>query len=182
MLATVTLGFIAVLVVLLAIGATRPRHFHVARRATISAPPTVVYAQLEDIRLWSQWNPFQRSDPTIRVTYSGPRAGVGASYHFKGNRVGEGRMTLTETRPNERVSVQGEFIRPITATHRIDFVLEPDGKATALTWSITGEKPLVARALGLLCNMDEHIGAEFDKGLAHLKFVAESSALRPVGI
>ena len=45
---------------------------------------------------------------------------------------------------------------------------------TTVTWEMTGKNALVSKIFGLFMNMDKLIGADFDKGLARLKRVAEA--------
>ena len=97
---------IAVIVVLLAIFiATRPSTFSVTRSATMSAPPSVVFAQVNDFHKWEAWSPWSKLDPAAKNTFEGPTAGAGAKFSWSGNdKVGEGKMTIAESstglRPN----------------------------------------------------------------------------------
>ena len=56
----------------------------------------------------------------MKQTYEGAPAGTGASYTWAGNdQVGEGRMTLTESRPSDLIRIQLEFLKPFPASrHR----------------------------------------------------------------
>src|SRR2546425_2284963 len=104
-LAVIVLGFVGVV-------AMRPSEYRVARTATIAAPAPAVFAQVNDFHQWEAWNPWAKIDPAMKYTYEGAPAGVGAVYTWAGNReVGEGRMTITESRPNERVAVKLEFMK-----------------------------------------------------------------------
>ena len=171
------IGFVLALVaVLLIVIATRPAAFRISRGTTISAPADVIFAQIDDLHHWSRWNPFERDDPSIVLTYSGPRSGVGASYHFVGKKAGEGRMTIADSRPNSLVGVRAEFIKPMTATHQIEFALGPTAHGVAVTWAMSGQNSFLAKAFSLFVNMDRMVGSQFEKGLADLKRVAEDEA------
>lgn len=174
MLAKIAIGVAAALAVLGVVIATRPAQFRVQRTAVIAAPADVVYAQLDDLHRWGAWNPFEKSDPTTRLTFSGPEAGVGSSYHFTGDRMGEGRMTIAELVPNRRVAIRAEFIKPMAATHRIEFTLEPVRGGTSLTWAMSGRNGFLGKAVSLFVGMDRMVGGEFEKGLADLKRISEA--------
>ena len=46
------------------------------------------------------------NDPALKRQYEGPKAGTGAVYAWQGNKdVGEGRMTITESKPAELVRI-----------------------------------------------------------------------------
>src|SRR3712207_5444193 len=105
MLKKIGLGALAILALLLIMTTTRPGAFRVERSVTVAAPAEVVFAQINDLHRWGAWNPFEKSDPSVKKSYSGAPSGVGASYHYVGDQVGEGRMTLTQATLNERVGV-----------------------------------------------------------------------------
>ena len=167
----------AVAAVLGIVVARRPSEFRVSRRTTIAAPAPVVFAQVNDFRKWSAWSPYEKRDPAMRKTYEGAPAGAGAVYAWSGNKeVGEGRTTITESRPNDLIRIRLEFEKPFKATSTAEFVFEPEGQRTAVTWSLTGRHNFMMKAMGLFMNMDRMIGSDFEKGLADMKAVAEGVA------
>ena len=49
----------------------------------------------------------------MKRTVSTPPSGVGATYAWEGNKeVGKGKMTITDSRPGEKVAEKLEFIEP----------------------------------------------------------------------
>jgi len=103
------------------------------------------------------------------------RAGTGASYSWVGNsEVGEGKMTITESRPSDLVKLKLEFIKPFAATSATEFTFTPSGNATNVKWTMSGDNNFIGKAFSLFMNMDKMIGADFEKGLAQMKKVAES--------
>ena len=176
MLKTILVAFAVIIVVLVVIVALQPSDFRVARSTTISAPPPAVFAQVNDFHKWEAWNPWGKIDPTMKQTYDGAPAGVGAIYTWAGNNeVGEGRMTITESRPSELIRVKLEFFKPFAATNTAEFTFKPEGNQTLVTWSMFGEKNFMAKAVHLVMNMDTMIGGQFEKGLADMKSVLEAS-------
>lgn len=166
-----------ILVVLAVIVALRPSDFHVARSETIVAPPERVFTQINDLHAYAVWNPWGKYDPAMKTTFEGPRSGVGAAFAWEGNsQVGAGRMTITESRPNELVRVRLDFLRPFPSTATAEFTLNATGRATVTTWSMIGRQTFIPKAIGLFLNMDKMVGREFEKGLAQLKSIAESSS------
>jgi len=159
--------------------AMQPSEFRVVRTATMRAPVSAVFAQINDFHNWQAWSPWARRDPAMKQTYEGAAAGEGAIYSWVGNReVGTGRMTLVESRPGERIRINLEFFEPFAATNTAEFNFKPEGNGTTVTWSMTGRKSFVAKAIGLVMNMDTMIGGDFEKGLAAMQSVAEASASR----
>jgi hypothetical protein len=166
-------GGLAVLV------ARQPGEFLVRRTATMAAAPPAVFAQVNDFRRWDAWNPWARIDPAMTQTYEGAPAGVGAIYTWAGNNeVGQGRMTIVESRPSDVIRIAMDFVKPLAGTSVAEFTFTPEGDRTIVTWSMRGEKSFVAKAIHLVMNMDRMIGGQFDKGLAALKSVVEASPAR----
>lgn len=154
-----------------------PADFRVARSATIAAPASAVFARVNDFHEWKAWNPWTKLDAAMTETYEGVPAGVGAVYTWAGNgKVGQGRMTLTESRPGELIRIRLEFLRPLAATNTAEFSFRPEGGRTVVTWSMAGRHTTAGKAMSQLMSMDRMIGGQFEKGLADLRAAAESAA------
>ena len=171
------LVIVLLVVGLLLVIATRPDQFRIQRGVTIAAPINVVFGLVNDFHQWSRWSPWEGRDPDLKRTHDGAPAGTGAVYSWIGNnKVGEGRMTITDSKPGELVIIKLEFIKPWTATNRTEFTFrqQPDGVAVA--WAMSGSHNFTGKAFGLLMNMDARIGKDFDQGLALMKKAAEEEA------
>src|SRR6266850_7788617 len=168
-LAVIVLAFIAIVV-------TRPAEFRVVRSATIAAPAPAVFAQVNELRKWEAWSPWAKRDPAMKQTYDGTPAGTGAITAWAGNKdVGEGRMTITESRPSELIRIKLEFFKPFAATNTAEFTFKPEGNQTVVTWSLSGKRNFMLKAVGLFMNMDKMVGGEFEDGLAQMKSVVEAA-------
>jgi hypothetical protein len=169
---------VAIIIVALAvIVALQPPEFRIARSITISTSPPLVFAQVNDFHKWQAWNPWGKIDPAMKQAYEGAPAGTGSVYTWAGNNeVGEGRMTITESRPTDLIRVKLEFFKPFAATHTAEFTFKPDGNQTLVTWSMFGEKNFMAKAVHLVMNMDKMIGSQFEKGLADMKSAVEGAS------
>ena len=84
-LTSIIVAAVVLCVGVVAIAATRPDTFHIERSATIKAPPERIYAVINDFRNWPSWSPWQKLDPDMKVTNSGPVAGKGAVSEWSGN-------------------------------------------------------------------------------------------------
>ena len=176
MLQIILIAFAVIVIVLVVIVALQPSDFRVARSATMSAPPPAVFAQVNDFHKWEAWNPWGKIDPAMKQTYEGAPAGVGAIYTWVGNKnVGEGRMTLTESRPSDLIRIKLEFFKPFAGTNIAEFTFKPAGNQTAVTWSMAGKNNFMAKAIHLFMNMDKMIGGQFETGLAQMKSFVEAA-------
>jgi len=175
MLMKTLIALAVIVVVFVVVVATRPSEYRVARTVTISAPAPAVFAQVNDFHKWDAWNPWAKMDPAMKQTYEGAPAGTGAVYAWTGkNEVGEGRMTLMESRPHELIRINLEFLKPFAATSTAEFTFKPDGDQTAVTWSMAGKVNFVAKVIHLFVDMDTMIGGNFEKGLKEMKSVVEA--------
>jgi uncharacterized protein YndB with AHSA1/START domain len=166
----------AVVVVFLVVVAMQPADFRIVRSTVISAPPADVFTQVNDFHNWAAWSPWEKLDPAMKKSFSGAAAGVGAIYDWTGDdKVGTGRMTLTDSQPSNLIRINLEFLKPFEATSITEFVFAPDGGGTKVTWSMTGNNNFMAKAAGLFMNMEKMVGGDFEKGLAQLKTAAEAA-------
>jgi hypothetical protein len=176
MLKKILIGIGVVLIVFLLIVALQRADYRIVRTAMVAAPAAAVFAEVNDFHNWEAWSPWAKLDPTMKQAYDGPSAGTGAIYSWTGNdKVGEGRMTLTESHTNDLVRIKLEFIKPFASVCDTEFTFKPDGNQTAVTWSMSGTNNFVAKAFCLFMNMDKTVGGDFEKGLAQMKSVAETA-------
>jgi len=168
-LALVVVGFIVVV-------ALQPSEFRISRSATISAPPPQVFAQVNDFRKWQAWSPWAKLDPAAKAEFEGPPVGNGAVFRWAGNdQVGEGQMTLIESRQSDLVRIKLDFVKPMAGTSFTEFTFRPQGDQTAVTWVMSGRNDnFLAKAVCLFMNPDKMLGGTFEQGLANLKAVAEA--------
>lgn len=173
------IGLVGLLSVLAVVVAVQPGEFRVQRTLVLPAPPSAVYEEVVSFHNWSRWSPWDKLDPAMKREFSGPDAGVGASYHWVGNdEVGEGRMTIVEAAAPSRIEIRLEFLAPWQATNPTTFSFEPEGQGTRATWSMRGKNDFVGKAFGLFMDMDALVGGDFEKGLRALGQVASGAQPR----
>jgi hypothetical protein len=175
----ILIALVLIVAIFLVIVALQPADFRVERSATFAAPPAAAFAQVNDFHNWQAWSPWAKLDPACKYTYDGPASGVGASMAWAGNNeVGEGRMTILDSKPNELVRIKLEFLKPFAATNTAEFTFKPSGAGqTDVNWAMFGHNNFVAKGMCLFMSMDKMVGKDFEKGLAQMKAVAESFAV-----
>ena len=165
------------IVVLLIYAATQPSAFRVQRSASIQAPPERIFPHINDFHSWSGWSPWEKLDPNLKRTFSGPANGVGSTYEWEGNKkVGKGRMEIMESAPSSKIAIQLDFIKPFEAHNTAEFTLAPNGGSTDINWAMLGHKPFLFKVMSVFMDMDKMIGKDFEKGLANLKAITERPA------
>jgi uncharacterized protein YndB with AHSA1/START domain len=161
------------LIVLLVIGgyALSPK-FKAERSISVNAGADKIYALIADPREWKRWSVWNRRDPGMAITYSGPPSGAGAVWEWKSKSEGDGKMTFSAAEPGKRVAFELYFPDfGTTSTGVLELV--PDGQGTKVTWTMNGDMGSnpVYRWMALF--MDKMVGPDFEAGLANLKALAE---------
>ncbi|MCW5897940.1 MAG: SRPBCC family protein [Flavobacteriales bacterium] len=165
MLKKILLGLLAVIAVIIIVSRFQPDTYTVERSATIEAPPSVVFTQLNDFRNWEKFNPWADADPNARYTYEGPATGAGSVYLWEGNKeFGKGRFTITESKPDEYIKVDMRFIEPFEGAGVVEYRMAPAQGGTHLTETMTGEHSWMSKIMCLFVSFDDMLGEKFEEG------------------
>ena len=174
MIKIVLIVIVVAVAALLIYAAMRPDSFRTERSAVIQAPPEKVHALINDFHRWTAWSPWEKIDPQLKRTYSGPGSGRGTAYAWEGNRnVGSGRMEITDAAPS-KIVIKLDFLKPFEAHNTAEFTLQPAPQGTTVTWAMFGPSPYISKLMGVFVNMDRMVGGMFEQGLANLKTAAET--------
>ncbi len=175
MLKKLLIGFVGLVVVLVIVSQFLPAHVHVERQTTVNAAPEAVFPLLNNPKNTEKWSPWLERDRNTALTYSGPAEGVGAklSWRSENREVGVGNLEITESKPSSFVRVALAFEGHGEATSTYNLKAVPGG--TELVWGFDtdlGWNPIL-RYMGLM--FETWIGADYERGLANLKRVAEGA-------
>lgn len=172
MLTYILVGLCVLIAAVLLYAATRPDDFRIERSTSIKAAPAVIMPYLAELRRWDAWSPWEKVDPDMQRSFTGPESGVGAAYAWDGDRkIGAGRMEILEAVP-DRLLLKLDFLRPFKASSFAEFTLAPEGDATRVTWAMFGTNGYLHKLIGLICR-PSMMHKIFDQGLADLKAQAE---------
>jgi uncharacterized protein YndB with AHSA1/START domain len=177
MLKKILIALLAVIAIFLIVVALQPSEFHVERTATMAAPAATVFDQVNDFHKWDAWSPWAKLDTNAKIAFEGPPSGAGTIMTWAGNnQVGEGKMTLTESKPGELVKINVDFVRPFEGSSTSQFAFKPDGDQTAVAWTMESHHNFLAKAMCLVFNGKKMMQGEMDKGLANMKSVVEGTS------
>lgn len=161
-------------IALLGFSATKSDTFRVERSTTVQVAPEQVHALVNDFNNWGAWSPWEKLDPAMKKTLSGAASGKGAVYEWEGNdQVGKGRMEIVESAPPSKVVIKLDFLQPFEAHNTTEFTFAAEGDATKVTWAMHGRNNFLSKVMSVFMNMDQMIGADFERGLGDMKAVAE---------
>jgi hypothetical protein len=168
------LAYVLIALVVIFIGGAYilPGEAVVERQITIAAPPGKVFGIVSDLRRFKDFSPWAEVDPNLHYTFEGPPIGIGQKMSWTSDnpQVGSGSQTVVDYQPNVRFATTLDFGDMGDAIAYFNFV--PVASDTKVTWGFKSllRNPL-ERWMGLL--FDRWIGADYEKGLAKLKTIAE---------
>jgi hypothetical protein len=174
MIKIIAIAAVVLIAALLIFAATRPNDFRVQRSIDIKAAPDKVFAYINDFHRWGAWSPWEKVDPGMKRSYSGPDAGKGAGYAWDGNsKVGSGSMEIIDNTAPGKIVIKLDFAKPLEGHNTAEFTLDSQGGSTHVTWAMFGPSPFISKLMGVFFNMDRMIGGQFEIGLSNLKAAAE---------
>jgi hypothetical protein len=107
----------------------------------------------------------------------GPPEGAGTVITWSGNdKVGEGKMTLVDSAPDEHDNIEVDFVKPFEGSINSGFGFKPDGGQTQVNWTMSGHHDFMGKAFCLVMNGTKMMAGDIDKGLAQLKSVVEGAS------
>ncbi len=179
MIKKILLGLVGVIAIILLIAAFKSPDFRVERSRSIAAPAAALFDQVNDHHKFNTWNPFSKMDPNAKNTYSGPDAGVGSVCAWDGDKVGAGKATIIESKPNELVRLRMDWLRPLEGTSTVDFTIVPDGDKQRITWAMYGKSNFMGRLFSIFMSCESMCGPEFEKGLDDLAKIVTTTNTAP---
>jgi hypothetical protein len=94
-------------------------------------------------------------------------------------KIGEGSLTILESRPYDLVEVEQAFVRPFAGKARMRLTFAPAGDGTEVSWRMDGTNDFIGKAMCLFVDLDAVLGKDFDRGLANMKAAVETKGAAP---
>ena len=163
---------VALLVIFMGGAYVLPGEAVVERQILITAPPEKIFGIVSDLRRFKEFSPWAETEPGLQYAFEGPETGIGQKMSWSSDnpQVGSGSQTVVDFQPISRFATTLDFGEMGDAIAYFNFV--PVANATKVTWGFKSllRNPL-ERWMGLM--FDRWIGADYEKGLAKLKLIAE---------
>ncbi len=154
--------------------AVQPSTYDISRSHEIEAPATVVHSYIDDYSKWGEWSPWLEKEAEAVVNLGEKTSGVGASYSWKGDELGEGNM---ETRyvSKDSISQLINFISPYESTSDIYWTIGAGETTTKVTWGMKGELGFMEKVFVTLGGgMEKAIGPDYERGLEKMDSVVKA--------
>lgn len=156
----------AIILLVMAVPVFLPGDVTVEATTEIKASPETVFNQVNMLRNWKEWSPFE-DDSTMIDKYSGPDKGVGAKRKWTSRHLGNGNMAIAKSVPWRLIETKLDYGAPGAAEGRWTFS-DKHGK-TLVKWQlhILRLQYPFGKWLGLV--MDKMMTPVLEKGLYNLK-------------
>ncbi len=175
MLKFIGLGVLCVLVLFLIFISTREGKFRYERSGFINAPAEKIFPYLVDFKQGGEWSPYEKIDPNMKKTYSGPEREVGSVMEFDGNRdAGSGKLEILKIVPNELVEIRLTMLKPLQAENLVQYYLTTEGDGTRFTWTMSGDGGFVGKLVTFFIDCEKLVADQFTVGIANLTALVES--------
>lgn len=149
--------------------AVQPNEFSFDRSRTINAPASLLYQKVNDYKEWPSFSPWIEQEPEASLTYSDKTIGEGAFYSWKGEILGEGKMTTKSTEVNKSITQLIEFTAPFESHSNINWIFEPSDEGTTVTWAMEGKQDFVSKLFTtIMGSIETETGPNFERGLFKL--------------
>jgi len=154
------------------IGNGVPDEMTVTKSMQMNAPAATIYNQVNELKNWENWSPWYKMDPEMELTYSGNTNGPNSWYKWKGEKTGEGQLTIKKTVPNQRIDTYLQFKGMGDSNGFWEF--KPNGSATDVTWGMTAKTGdnFFAKAMTKMF-FPSAMKKSFDEGLTNIKGIVE---------
>jgi len=166
---------LGLIVTLLLAAALMPKSFSVEKSLVIRKPRTDVMGFVGNLNHYSQWNPWQKMDPTAKSQISGNPMSAGHLYHWEGKKIGIGELRFLNS-DTHHIHFDLEFFKPWKSKAKDNWHFEDwgDGSETKVTWQNGGELPWpMARLMGPM--IVKNLNHQFEQGLDNLKKMVEGA-------
>ncbi len=175
MIKKIGLGILIILIVFFAYVATRESKFRYERSGVIQASAEKIFPYISNLKMGGLWSPYEKVDPNMKKTFSGPDGQARSAMDFEGNReAGSGKLETLKVVPNEAVDIKLTMTKPFHAENLIEYRLVPEAEGTRFTWTMSGDGGFIGKFISVLIDCEKMVGEQFSEGIANLKAVVEA--------
>lgn len=154
-----------------------PKTFNSEREIVIDKPKQEVFNYIKFLKNQENFGVWYKMDSTMTKTYEGTDGTVGFIYKWKGDKMGEGKQTITNITEGEKVESDLDFGfgEPAQAYFSVK---AQSTTQTLVKWGISGETPYPFNFMSLFFDM----GKDFEQGLINLKDILENKQLSNINL
>lgn len=141
----------------------------------VKANIETVRTALNDFKTWPVWSPWIYVEPTTKLGYFGQAGQIGTGNTWDGEKVGQGKITLTKNERN-RLECDLEFLKPFKSQADVYFDLAAiDDNTTTVIWGMNSSLPFFM--FWMTGKMSAMITADYRRGLLLFKDYIELDSI-----
>lgn len=134
----------------------------------IDAPIETVFKTVRDFKKCPHWSPWVKVEPECEIIH----AEDGSWYQWNGKVIGQGRLTVVEEEPLERIKYDLQFTAPNKMEAVVEHFFTKQGNGVEVTWTNEAKLPIFLFFLTKL--FSALISSDYRRGLHMLKEYIES--------
>ncbi len=162
-----TVAILVLVILFFTVAFFLPSSTKITVRYKVKAPVDLVFAQVNTIQNWPNWNPFVLVDSPIEMSYKGEESGAGSVLNWLTPNGANGFFRITESAKNEKIIADVKSTRIARGYNTFEFLALDT--LTELTWTMEINElsyPL-GRYFGLIAKST--LGAVLEKGLENIE-------------
>lgn len=173
-LATISLGILALLVILVIVAFFLPRKFSIQRDISIARPKPEVFGYVSHLKNQNSYSKWAMADPNMKTDFRGTDGQPGFVSAWEGNKdVGKGEQEIKAIKASERMDTEIRFEKPFKNVAATFLSTEAIGdRQTRVVWSFSGATPWPFNLMSAM--MKGRMEKDLLVGLANLKNNLES--------
>jgi len=153
-----------------------PKEFKVEESVLIKAPVEKIFTMINNTKEWEKWSPFIQNGQSMKISYEGPEAGVGAIIKWEDEQE-NGKLIFKEVVPNGLISGELSFENNLKST--MNWYFENSNEGTLLVWNIIAKDLTYPFQRWLSLFASKMIRPDLQKGLSNIKDLYENQKAKP---
>ncbi len=152
--------------------ATIDGDYQVEESRVIDAPDELLFSTINEYKTWDKWGPWMDESDDFIMEYPEKTSGEGASYSWKSETQGDGRMETKKVSPFSSIDQGITFITPMGESKSdVYWKFEKiEGKKTKVTWGMKGTQSFMEKAFWVTqdSTLSQMIKPMYSRGLEKL--------------
>lgn len=148
-----------------------PTEFKIAVSRNVEASPSKVFDLLNMSARFSEWEPWSKADPTLKMFFDGPATGLGSIVAWNSKRRGNVTVQWRSAVPNKEVSY-AVAVQDYGGRYDMVFEIEQDlvdDHLVKLTWQLSGRRKPLEKPFWYFLKLDATIRRDFLAGLENME-------------
>lgn len=146
--------------------------YQVEESRVIDAPDELLFSTINEYKTWDKWGPWMDESDDFIMEYPEKTSGEGASYSWKSETQGDGRMETKKVSPFTGIDQGITFITPMGESKSdVYWKFEKlEGKKTKVTWGMKGTQSFIEKAFWVTqdSTLSQAIKPMYSRGLEKL--------------